>query len=146
MFNVAQKEETKTIGYFFIIIEVICFNIIMLNLLLSILANTYQAFDPRSQGLYLSRILAMRDELMYDEHYGAYLSDIPIINVIMLPFLPLALFASPTSKVNLMINNIMTKVQYVIFMLLLFTFFLVVSIVLIPFAYVVGVIDKMTTL
>lgn len=118
----------------------------MLNLLLSILANTYQAFDPRSQGLYLSRILAMRDELMYDENYGAYLSDIPIINLIMIPFLPFALLLSPTNPINSMLNKILTKVQYIIFMMLLFLVFLGVNLILLPFAYIVGVLDKMKTL
>lgn len=46
------------------------------------LANTYNIFDSKSNGLYLSKILNTRDEMTYDESYGGYLTGLPIINLI----------------------------------------------------------------
>jgi hypothetical protein len=60
-------------------------------MLIAVLANTYAEFDSKSNGLYLSMILMQRDELIYDESYGAFLAAIPPINIIQIPVLPLAL-------------------------------------------------------
>lgn len=51
------------LGKFLIIVNVIVFNIIIFNLIIAILANTYNMFDTKSSGLYLSKILNTRDEL-----------------------------------------------------------------------------------
>ena len=61
---------------------VIVFNMILLNLIIAILANTYNMFDLRSTGLYLSKILNTRGELLYDENYGAFLAALPPTNMI----------------------------------------------------------------
>lgn len=45
---------------------IICFNILLMNLLIAILSNTYSNFESGSTGLYLSKILSSRDEVMYD--------------------------------------------------------------------------------
>jgi hypothetical protein len=42
---------------------VVFFNILLMNLIIAILANTYIIFDAKSNGLYLSKILSTRDEL-----------------------------------------------------------------------------------
>jgi len=73
------------------IVVIICFNLILLNLIIAILGNTYNMYDTKSNGLYLTEILSKRDELIYDENYGAFLTAIPPINAIVLPFLPFGL-------------------------------------------------------
>lgn len=52
---------------------VVCFNILILNLIIAILSSTYNQFDTKATGLYLSKILIARDTMIYDEHYGAFL-------------------------------------------------------------------------
>jgi hypothetical protein len=61
---------------------VIVFNMLLLNLIVAILANTYNMFDLRATGLYLSKILNTRGELLYEDNYGAFLAALPPINVI----------------------------------------------------------------
>ena len=63
-------------------IVVVAFNILLINLIIAILANTYNIFDERSKGLYLSKILSTRDELGYDEYLGAFLTSMPPLNAI----------------------------------------------------------------
>lgn len=65
-----------------IVMIVISFNLLLLNLIIAILANTYNLFDLRSNGLYLSKILNTRGELLYDENYGGFLASVPPLNVI----------------------------------------------------------------
>ena len=73
------------------IFTVMVFNMLLINLIISMLANTYGLFDARSSGLYLAQILSSRDEINFDHSFGAFLSSMPIINLIQAPFLPVAL-------------------------------------------------------
>jgi hypothetical protein len=68
---------------------VLCFNIIIFNLIIAILSNTYSIFENNSNGLYLSEILTSRDEMIYDESYGAFLASMPPLNFLQLPLLPM---------------------------------------------------------
>jgi len=55
---------------------------LLLNLIIAILANTYNQFDLRSNGLYLSKILNTRGELLYDDNYGCFFAGVPPINIV----------------------------------------------------------------
>lgn len=65
-----------------VIIAVVVFNMILINLIVAILANTYNIFDQKSAGLYLSKILMSRDEMNYDQNFGAFLCALPPLNLI----------------------------------------------------------------
>lgn len=67
------------------------FKILILNLIIAILSNTYAMFDTKSIGLYLSKILNSRDEFDYDKNYGAFLLSMTPLNVVVLPAVPFAL-------------------------------------------------------
>ena len=69
-------------GEIYVIFIVITFSILLMNFILAILANTYNIFETKSNGLYLSKILSTRDELTYDYSYGAFLSSMPPLNII----------------------------------------------------------------
>lgn len=79
---------------------VISFKILILNLIVAILSNTYNMFDTQSSGLFLSKILNSRDEMAFDENYGAFLLGITPVNLIVLPFVPFAMFMKPSPRVN----------------------------------------------
>lgn len=64
------------------ICAVIIFKMILINLIIAILANTYNIFDQKSSGLYLSKILMSRDELNYDANFGAFLTSLPPLNLV----------------------------------------------------------------
>lgn len=66
LFEKLSDPNLQIIGVFYTLFIVICFNILILNLIIAILANTYNIFDERSTGLYLSKILVSRDEMIYD--------------------------------------------------------------------------------
>jgi hypothetical protein len=90
-------------GDFYTIAIVVTFNILILNLIIAILSNTYNQFDTKSTGLYLSKILNARDEMTFDEHYGAILLSMTPLNVGVLPFVPMALFKQPSPELNILL-------------------------------------------
>ena len=72
----------KIFGKLMMIVIVVVFNILLMNFIFAIFANTYSIFDSRSSGLYLSEILRTRDELLDDTSFGAYLASMPPINCV----------------------------------------------------------------
>ena len=82
LFDVVQDPVMKELGIIYTICILICFKIVVLNLIIAILANTYNTFDSKSNGLFLSKILNTRDEMTYDDSFGAFLASIPPFNVI----------------------------------------------------------------
>ena len=81
--SVSNTTEFQTNLYFsWVICAVLIFNMIMINLIVAILANTYNIFDQRSAGLYLSKILMSRDEMNYDVNFGAFLIALPPLNLV----------------------------------------------------------------
>jgi len=127
-------------------VMVVAFNILLINLIIAILANTYNIFDERSKGLYLSKILSTRDELGYDEFLGAFLTSIPPINAIQIPFIPICVFLRYGDPMLAKVNETLMKIQYCLFMIIFFFAFVAVSLVLLPFAYVISIIDKVKSL
>ena len=92
-------------GNFYTITIVVCFNILILNLIIAILSNTYNIFDTRSKGLYLSKILNARDDHpiddeMFHAHYGSMLLTMTPLNIVVLPFVPYALMFKPSKYIN----------------------------------------------
>lgn len=142
IFADVREPSMQVFGQVYVMLIVIAFNIMLLNLIIAILANTYNIFDTKSNGLYLSKILSTRDELTYDQSYGAFLSAMPPINFIQFPFVPPTMFMRYSDPKLIKINRMIMLIQYSMFMLVLFTFFIIVSVVLMPFAWLVGIPDK----
>jgi hypothetical protein len=118
-------------GDFYTIAIVVTFNILILNLIIAILSNTYNQFDTKSTGLYLSKILNARDEMTFDEHYGAILLTMTPLNVAVLPFVPMALFKKPSSRTNILLMIL----QYSVLIIIIYIIFLMGSLIMLPFSY-----------
>ena len=84
----------------FMMVAVIVFTILILNLIIAILSNTYNLFDKQKSGLFLSKILSTRDELEYDDHYSAFISGMSPFNFVLIPFFPAALIMKKNPKLN----------------------------------------------
>ena len=63
IFEGIDDELIRNTGKVYLLISIVIFTILILNLIIAILSNTYNIFDPKSNGLYLSKILATRDEM-----------------------------------------------------------------------------------
>jgi len=139
VFNAIRNNEFLVIfGDVYIMAIVVTFNILILNLIIAILSNTYNQFDTKSGGLYLSKILNARDEMAFDPNYGAFLLIMAPLNIMVLPFVPMAMIKKPSERLNTMI----TVLQYSFFIVIIYAVFLISSLILIPFAYLKSLINK----
>jgi len=136
-----QIEDTKlrNFGKAYLMLSVVIFTILILNLIIAILSNTYNIFDPKSNGLYLSKILSTRDELQHDENYSAFITALSPLNLIILPLVPIFALMKPNPK----LNGLVMKLQYLLLMLILFIGFIIISLLLLPFAYLKSLIFKL---
>lgn len=132
------KDDLQIFGDLFTIAIVVTFNILILNLIIAILSNTYNQFDTKSTGLYLSKILNARDDMTFDENYGAFLLTMSPLNMVVLPFVPIALFRKPSVK----LNSFVTLLQYMIFIFAILILFLVGNGIMTPFAFMQSVFIK----
>ena len=67
---------------------------------LQLISFEQDLLDPSFEGLYLSKILNARDDMSYDENYGAFLLVMAPLNIVVLPFAPFALFMKPSPRMN----------------------------------------------
>ena len=141
-FNKFSSPISSYMGQGLVILAIIIFNLVLINLLVSVLANIYEMYDAKGDGLYLMMLLRMRDEQSYDEDYGAFLAAMPPLSFVQLPFIPLSMIFPKESETLRSINMFVGQMQYFMFMVLPFSLFMMVSLVLIPFAYLVGIGDK----
>lgn len=89
---------------------VILFNIVLFNLIVALLAHTFNIFDENSNGLFLTKILETRDELLYDESYGSFLSALPPFNSIQIPFVPVAIILPYQHHLLVALNDFLMKI------------------------------------
>ena len=123
-------------------IVVISFQILLFNLIIALLSKTYSIFENRSNGLFLKKILSKRSELIYDEYCGSFLVSIPPLDCFQLLFVPICIHLPYGSPLLKKLNDFQMVAQYVLFMLFTFFVFLAVSLALLPFAWIIGIIDK----
>ena len=82
IFDVIEDKDLVLVGVLMVMVILIVYFIMMINLLIAMLSNTYNLFDSKSNGLYLSKILVSRDEMTYNESYGSFIIAIPVINLL----------------------------------------------------------------
>ena len=131
LFEQIDKDFLARFGDIYVMAIVVVFNILILNLIIAILSNTYQQFDQKATGLYLSKILNARDYMAFNENYGAFLLIMAPMNIVILPFVPFAMFMKP----NVSTNTMLTILQYSVFIIIIYSIFMIISCLLIPFAY-----------
>ena len=131
LYDSVSNEVVGRFGDFFVMSIVVVFNVLILNLIIAILSNTYNQFDTKATGLYLSKILNARDYMTFNENYGAFLLVMAPLNIVVIPFVPAALFMKPSVNMNILI----TVFQYSVFIIIIYSIFLFGSAMLLPFAF-----------
>lgn len=82
IFDKVRDPSMQIIGKLYMMSIVVIFNILLINLMIAILANTYNIFDERSEGLYMAKILTSRDMYNFHESYGNFLLTMPGSNLL----------------------------------------------------------------
>ena len=78
----------KHFGEVFHLIIIILNMVLLLNLVISILSETYTRLSNEKLGLYYDGIIEVIPAYKYKKLYGAMIAACPPFNLLILPFLP----------------------------------------------------------
>ena len=106
IFDIATKVPPM-VGYIYITLFLILIMIMLLNFLIAILSNTYRIFTDVQIGLYLRKVLYLRQRINYVENYSWIVSAVPPLNIIMFPIIPLVVYFKSRT-----FNNFILVFQY----------------------------------
>jgi len=134
-------ENKKYIGILFHII-VICANmLLLLNLVIAIMSDTYANLADVKLGLYSQGIIEAMPSYKFDKHYGGLICMIPPFNI--LAFLLLPIYSCIGNKERLeRFNKVVCKTIYFPMGVSMTLVFSVCALLLIPFAWMKVILHK----
>ena len=132
----SQNEEylPRQYGWIYLILFLVLTNIVLINFLIAILSNKYTEMEPKKKLLYNRNILRIKQIQAEDKYYSCLISSFVPLNFMMLPFVPfIVIFKSEK------LNHILMYAWYVPMVAIGTIFFVVGSLALLPFAYLVSI-------
>ena len=138
--GLSQGDRT---GEVFHILSVIINMILMLNLVIAILSETYARLAPQRLGLYYDGLIASMPGYKFDKRYGILILLPPPFNVLSLVPI-LVLMCSWKEKALRRANRCMITIAFIPFAILYTSAFVCFNFLLIPFAYTRGVFHKVS--
>jgi hypothetical protein len=115
--------------------------VLLVNLIIAILSETYQRLSIQKLGLYYDGVIEVIPAYKYKKFYGALIAACPPFNLLVLPFLPFFALTNKKTKVR-RLNNALVKVIFFPFALIYATLFSLINILMWPLAYVVTIYRK----
>lgn len=116
------------------ILAVIINNVVLLNFIIAILADTYSKLSTSSLGLYYDGIISRIPVYEDDSRYGALIVGTPPTNAMAIVVLPI--FSCIRDEKTLRsINDVFTKLMYAPIALIVTLTFMALNFALLPFAY-----------
>jgi hypothetical protein len=123
-------------GQFFHLIFILLNMVLLVNLIIAILSETYQRLSMQKLGLYYDGVIEVIPAYKYKKFYGALIAACPPFNLLVLPFLPF--FACSRRKIKVRkLNNILVNIIYFPFALIYACVFSLVNILMLPIAYII---------
>ena len=101
----------KIVGELFTVFAVLINNIVLLNFVIAILADTYSKLASESLGIYYDGIISRIPIYEDDVRYGGLIVGTPPFNILALPMVPYYLFETDQKRLR-RVNDIFTKVMF----------------------------------
>jgi hypothetical protein len=128
----------KHVGYIFVTLYLIVSNIMLLNFLIAILSSTYSKLNQVKNGLYMRRVIQLRQRYNYNTYYSSIVFAPPPFNMLVMFALPFIVFMR-----NKTFNGVVMVFEYVIIGIVSVVIFLTCSLVMAPFTYLLLLIAKL---
>lgn len=111
--------------------------ILMINLLIAIMSDTYAKFSEKKGPLYLADITKLRERFDTSNHRWSCLVSSPTpFNLLLIPLIPLIILGSKS------FNRAVLFFQYLPVAIVSICGFSIITICLIPFSYLAAMINK----
>ena len=140
IYDEIESPRRKFIGKLFELFVTVTNMLVLVNLIIAIMSDTYAYYVGYRKGLFSKNIIEAVPSYMNDKHYGSLICTFPPFNVISVLILPLLLFID--DREGLMdFNMMLCKLIHLPVLVLTSLLFFASSLLMVPFAYV-----KMLTL
>ena len=135
----------KIVGELFTVFAVLINNIVLLNFVIAILADTYSKLAAESLGIYYDGIISRIPIYEDDIRYGGLIVGTPPFNILALLMIPYYLFETDQKRLR-RVNDIFTKVMFAPVALIITAIFMALNCILLPFAYFAAIYKKLQLL
>mmetsp|Transcript_564 Transcript_564/g.915 ORF Transcript_564/g.915 Transcript_564/m.915 type:complete len:236 (+) Transcript_564:879-1586(+) len=133
------------IGEVFVVVVVIINNVVLLNFVIAIQADTYSKFTNESLGIYYDGIIARIPIYEDDSRYGGLIVVTPPFNALSIFMIPFYLLVK-NDKTLKWGNDLFTRVMFAPLALIFTALFMAVNLLLLPFAYLSAIFQKVKLL
>lgn len=138
IFNGIGLEETapnrRLFGIFMILLFVILNVLILLNVVIAMMADTYAVMTSVRRGVYNLNILKVASAYKPDKYYGGLIVLMPPLSIFSFVLLPIYTCISNRDTLE-SFNRGVFKTIYAVFLIPLSALFLALNLVMLPFAY-----------
>jgi hypothetical protein len=124
------------VGEIYHVIVVIVNMVLMLNLVIAILSETYARLSPQRLGLYYDSLIATLPALAYDKKYGSLILLPPPFSVLTIFLMPYFAWKDPKDRSLKDCNKTLTKIFFLPLAMLFTIIFMTYNLLMIPLAYV----------
>jgi hypothetical protein len=115
--------------------------VLIINLLIAFMSDTYARLSQVRVGLYWSSVIKEMPKYTYDKHYGVLVMFPFVFSFIGFLLLPCFALCGDNKKLAV-VNEVAFKIFYTPIALILLAIFMTVNLALLPIAYVKTVIHK----
>ena len=124
-------------GHIFMTIFLIFTMIMLLNFLIAILSNIYANLNDVQIGLYLRKVLFLRQRCGYDNRYSSMIYAIPPLNIIVFLLIPFIVYWNSKK-----LNRFLLSFMYIPICLTAVVLFTLLQLFMIPITYTLIIISK----
>lgn len=123
-------------GHGFLMFFIVTNLILLLNMVIAMMSDTYNTMNETLIGIYYHRVLLMMPSFHMDETYGGLGAASSPMNVLSLPFIPFYLGNEETQKAQMQrVTRIVYEMQYMPCVMMFSMIFAMTNMLLMPFAY-----------
>ena len=135
----------KYLGHAFIIIYLMLNLILLLNMVIAMMSETYANMNSERIGIYNYQILRVRPQYKFNKYYGGMVASIPPFNILnfLVSFPLYILWRNDLEKVKGLTKFVLSMNFYLFVLPLHILIFTVCNLVILPFAYLKTIVAKM---
>ena len=128
------KDTLRLIGIYTVLLFVFINVVVLLNVVIAMMADTYAMMTSVRRGIYNYNIIKFAPSYLPDKHYGGLIVYGAPVNMIVFLLLPVFLCLKDKRKLE-RFNNFLYLVYYALLSVPLGTIFVAANLILSPFAY-----------
>ena len=127
--------EMKYVGHAFFLFFLFFNLVLLLNMVIAMMADTYAALTEIKVGIYNYNVLTVEPQWRMNKHYGGIIAFSPPLSPLTIPLLPVFLIAKDNKPFLRSFTYGLKMINYGFVLLILMAFFMAFNMLLLPFAW-----------